>query len=340
MANCLIGLGANLGHRERSLQQALARLSDVSRVQVVAASSLRETIPVGGPAGQEPYLNAAATLTTDLSAVELLAALQNVERELGRERFIRWGARTLDLDLLLYDDLVLDAAGLVVPHPRMAVRRFVLGPAQEIAADWMHPTIGWTIAELFEHLDRSPAYIAFCGPPAVGKTALAEAAAGELGSRLLAELAIAADRTSPSPLFARQIELLDRRQQLLSAALAEPDERWLVSDFWLPQGLAYSAALLSPADAQLFAEYWDRQAPSMPAPRFTVALRAPVETLLERIMKSNVALTALDAERFRSIERAMRALAARPGWGPVLQVDARDPSQALIEIVAAAQATL
>ena len=100
----------------------------------------------------------------------LLAEFQKVEADLGRQRNEHWGPRTIDLDLLLYDDLTLADPDLVVPHPRMAWRRFVLEPAAEVAPEMLHPGTGWTIARLLDHLNQTPWYLAIAGPIGVGKS--------------------------------------------------------------------------------------------------------------------------------------------------------------------------
>jgi 2-amino-4-hydroxy-6-hydroxymethyldihydropteridine diphosphokinase len=132
-----IGLGSNLGDREGNLRAALARLTELGEVR---ASSFRETDPVG-VTDQPKFLNAAAELSTDLPARDLLDALLAIERDLGRDRAReeRWGPRTLDLDLLLYGDDVIDEPGLTVPHPRLAERRFVLEPLHELAPGLLLP---------------------------------------------------------------------------------------------------------------------------------------------------------------------------------------------------------
>jgi len=128
-----VGLGANLGDREATIRRAVELLAATPGIEVVAVSTLRETDPVGY-ADQPRFLNGVAALETDLGSRGLLERLLAVERELGRVRGRgpRFGPRTIDLDLLLYGDEVVDEPGLVVPHPRLADRRFVLEPLQEL----------------------------------------------------------------------------------------------------------------------------------------------------------------------------------------------------------------
>ena len=128
-----VGLGANLGDREATIRRALELLRAQPGISVVAVSSLRETDPVGF-ADQPRFLNGAAALETELAPRELLDRLLGVEGELGRVRGRgpRYGPRTIDLDLLLYGDEVVDEPGLAVPHPRLGERRFVLEPLHEL----------------------------------------------------------------------------------------------------------------------------------------------------------------------------------------------------------------
>jgi 2-amino-4-hydroxy-6-hydroxymethyldihydropteridine diphosphokinase len=141
-----VGLGANLGDREATIGAAVAALPGV-----VAVSRLRETEPVG-VVGQPPFLNGAVLLETDLPPRELLGRLLAIERELGRERRERWGPRTIDLDLLLYGDVVVDEPGLTVPHPRLHERRFALEPLAELDPALEVPGRGG-VRELLAELD-------------------------------------------------------------------------------------------------------------------------------------------------------------------------------------------
>jgi 2-amino-4-hydroxy-6-hydroxymethyldihydropteridine diphosphokinase len=145
-----IALGSNLGDRERTLHAALDALTP--SIQFLAASSFHETDPVGVDPGQPPFLNAAAIGRTTLDARALLETLLAVERQFGRVRPYEGAPRTLDLDLILYGNAVLDEPGLVVPHPRFRDRAFVLQPLLEIAPRWTDPVTGFTIAELEERL--------------------------------------------------------------------------------------------------------------------------------------------------------------------------------------------
>lgn len=128
MARVALGLGSNLNDRLTHLRRAVVALGAIGTL--VGSSSVYETAPVGGPA-QGPFLNAVGVIDTARSPETLLAEIRAVERVEGRERRLRWGPRTLDLDLLLYDRDVVDLPGLNIPHPRMLERRFVLVPLLE-----------------------------------------------------------------------------------------------------------------------------------------------------------------------------------------------------------------
>ena len=165
MERSWIGLGSNLGDREQQLAGALHALAATPGIEGVRTSRLYETDAVGPPP-QGPYLNAAAELEVELSARALLERLLQIESQAGRVRepaAPRWSARTLDLDLLLYGAHCIDEPGLVVPHPRLHEREFVLVPFEEIAAEVRHPRLRRSIGELAGALGRSEAVRLFSG---------------------------------------------------------------------------------------------------------------------------------------------------------------------------------
>lgn len=161
-----IGLGANLGDRAVAIRTAFASLGALPGTRLVAASDVIETDPVGPP-GQGPYLNAAARLETALPPADLLDHMLRIEREAGRDRTreARWGPRTLDLDLILYEELVLKQPGLTIPHPRMHERRFVLEPLAQIAGELVVPGFGVRVGELLDRLRRAESLASISSRP-------------------------------------------------------------------------------------------------------------------------------------------------------------------------------
>jgi 2-amino-4-hydroxy-6-hydroxymethyldihydropteridine diphosphokinase len=173
MPRALIGLGANLGDRHAQLDAALEALARDGQVRELARSAWRETAPIGGPSEQPAYLNGAALFETSLDPHALWRRMADIEASAGRVREVRWGARTLDLDLLLYDEQIIADATLSVPHPRLALRRFVLEPAAEIAATMMHPVLCRTLGEIAEHVKGTPPVAAMIGGTSAERRELA-----------------------------------------------------------------------------------------------------------------------------------------------------------------------
>ena len=149
MATAYVGLGSNLGDRMTMLQMAVRRLEPLGRVTEV--SSLYETEPVGY-LEQPPFLNAVVALDTALAPADLMDGLLGIERDLGRMRSFQNAPRTLDLDLLLVDDMILDTTELTLPHPRLLERAFVLVPLVELAPEMAHPVSGQSMREILGSL--------------------------------------------------------------------------------------------------------------------------------------------------------------------------------------------
>jgi 2-amino-4-hydroxy-6-hydroxymethyldihydropteridine diphosphokinase len=346
MPFCLIGLGANFGDRQATLSAAVARLRQQPAVQVVATSPWFETAPVGGPAGQAAYLNGALLVETALPPHSVLELLQQVECDLGRRRQERWGPRSIDLDLLLYDQLVLLSPTLVLPHPRMAWRRFVLRPAACIASEMVHPTIGWTISQLLEHLDAATPYIAITGPVGAGKTELAERLARHVAARLIHDpldtaLLEAFHADPASRAWPIELQFLRQRSELLRAGAPpwKDRSRLVVSDFWFRQSLAYARSRLATEQWEAFYDHWERADREVVQPKLIVVLDVPAVELRQRVFSRGRPFEGnIKVEQLERIRQAILDEAARPGMGPVLHLSNLTADAAFAELLAAVQA--
>lgn len=155
LVKCWISFGGNIGDVKATFNAALALLSLHCQIQLGRRSGIYRACAVGSQAGS-PFLNSVCELRTQLSPKGLLSVLQSVETQLGRVRDVRWGPRTLDLDLLSYGDQVVFEPDLVVPHPGLTYRRFVLDPLVEVDPDWSHPQFSETSGQLLGRLNRRP----------------------------------------------------------------------------------------------------------------------------------------------------------------------------------------
>lgn len=340
MATCLIALGANLGDRRATLDQAVVRLRACAEISGVAPSDWIATRPVGGPAGQDEFLNGAVRLETRLAPKSLLARLRDIERDLGRVPGARWSARTLDLDLLLYDRRVIDTPTLVVPHPRMSFRRFVLVPAVQVAADMVHPTSGWTLARLLTHLETAADFVAIAGPAGAGKTWLAKRLCARFHGRLLTQPKVSACVEDPAadwagPAYTTEIRFLEARTARLAA------ERWethsaaaalTVSDDWFDQGLVHACYRLRGESLNRFRAAWDAAVDRVVRPKLLIVLDVPAG---QPGGQNDAPEPGSDPAQLR---RAILEHARQPGHGPTLWLPGHDRDQCLQEAVAAIEA--
>lgn len=345
MPICLVGLGSNVGDRQQALDRAVGLLGRRPEIRLIAQSPWRQTEPIGGPPGQGAFLNGVVLLETSLGPEAVLALLQSIEGELGRQRGDRWGPRTIDLDLLLYDQVVLEAPGLTIPHPRMAFRRFVLEPAAEVAPAMLHPTTGWTVAQLLAHLNTALPYVAVTGPAGAGRRELARRIARKTDARLIAEPptpwwkgSAGADRSGDA--WRMEIELLCERARLLATDLPawRARDRLAISDFWLAQSLAYARVRLAPAENESFRRRWEELAPTAARPRLTVMLDGPTEWLVARVRaRGRLEESCVDGALIDRLREGMLELLRQPGQGPVLYLAHEGPVPVEDEVLAAVQ---
>lgn len=187
MTQCLISLGANLGDPRESIRSATKQLvsrlcDDASQARV---SSFYHTPPVGGPAGQPPFVNAVVFVETELDPWQTWSAVRQVENDLGRVRQTRWEARKIDVDILLFGDQRIWTPQLKIPHPRMCMRRFILGPACEVAGHILDPVSGLSIAELNAALAGQAAHIAVVANNSFPAISIVEEATRATGAQLV-----------------------------------------------------------------------------------------------------------------------------------------------------------
>ncbi|HEY0982496.1 2-amino-4-hydroxy-6-hydroxymethyldihydropteridine diphosphokinase [Schlesneria sp.] len=169
---CWISFGGNVGDVKATFDAALALLSLHRHIELGPRSGLYCSAPMGAQSGSE-FLNSICGLKTRLNARQLLCALQSVETQLGRVRDIYWGPRTLDLDLLSYGCSVIEETNLIVPHPALTYRRFVLDPLAEVAAEWRHPLHGETTREMLGRIQIRPLPVKLLDVPMEHMEALA-----------------------------------------------------------------------------------------------------------------------------------------------------------------------
>ncbi len=132
MVTCYLGIGSNLGDRRINIKSAVEKIGKLKEAQVIKLSKITETAPVGGPCGQGKFLNAVLKIRTNLSPLTLLKKLKQIEKSLGRKKTVRFGPRTIDLDILFFGGRIINTKNLKVPHPRISEREFVLRPLLEV----------------------------------------------------------------------------------------------------------------------------------------------------------------------------------------------------------------
>ena len=284
MTTALLGLGSNLGDRKATLDAALAEIDALPNVRVVRRSEWHRSRPVGGPPGQDEYLNGAAVVETTVPPLAFLELLQRIEQRHGRVPSERWAARALDIDLLLYGDEVIETPQLIVPHLRMAFRRFVLEPAAEAAPRLAHPIIGWPLERLLLHLNAAKNEFVLLSP--------SEALRSELTTKLSQHFAI---KAIDGPTFKTAEQLWPSSYATWIAV----DRAGTENEALVPNagGLRYAAAEFPKLTILLDA---DGDAPRAVKAQWSAIVRQPGRGPMLRLQLSDRA--AIEAEVFAAIE--------------------------------------
>jgi len=294
-----IGLGTNLGDREKYIKSALKLLKENGNIEVARVSNVIETEPLGS-ANQPKYLNAVAEIKTTLSAEDLHETLIGTESSLGRTRREKWSPRTIDLDLLLFGNHIINGPDLTVPHPQMHLRSFVLKGLCQLNAELLHPVIKESIKELatrlngcdFIHNPNLPQLISIAGIIGVGKTTLAERLSKLLGCKLLLE---PYDKNPFLPkVYAGKKELaLDSQLYFLTARTKQlnpdilPPGRITISDYFFDKELIYANLLLNRQQLVLYKKIYPQFVTKVVPPVLIIYMTDSPQKCLERIHKRN-----------------------------------------------------
>lgn len=294
-----IGLGSNLGDRDANIQKALRAVGDVDGVQVEKASSVIETESLVND-GQEEYLNAAAKLSCSISAEQLLGKLLAIEDALGRTREAKWAARTIDLDLLLYGSEVVDEQGLILPHPQMHLRSFVLRNLIDIDPQICHPVLDADVSQLAERLggndfvpaSDSPAIISIAGLIGVGKTTLGN----KLAELYDCDIVLEPYKENPflAKVYAGQVELaLDSQLFFLTERIKQlnvektKQSKICITDYVFQKELVYAEMQLDDIQLDLYKNIYNSMTSGQAQPCVVVYLTDTSQGCLAKIHKRN-----------------------------------------------------
>ncbi|MBN2589810.1 MAG: 2-amino-4-hydroxy-6-hydroxymethyldihydropteridine diphosphokinase [Sedimentisphaerales bacterium] len=295
-----IGLGSNLGNRRQYLDNALKMLSEASQVELGRVSDFIETAALGGKSQQPDYLNAVAEFKTSLEPEDLHKKLIEIENSLGRERKGKWASRTIDLDLLLFGDHVINTDKLTVPHKQMHLRSFVLKGLSQLNPELIHPVMEVSAGELLSRLNGCdfainpdvPQLISIAGNIGVGKTTLAKKLAEYFSCEILYE----PYDTNPflPEVYAGKNELsLDSQLYFLTRRVKQlsPDcllsNQVYVSDYIFDKELIYARALLDSKQLALYEDIYEPLSKNVCNPVLVIYMHDSAGGCLDRIHNRN-----------------------------------------------------
>jgi len=294
-----IGLGSNLGDREKYMQSALKMLTEAENIEVARVSEIIETAPLG-KMNQPPYLNTVAEIETTDSAEDLYKKLVDIEATLGRDKKEKWASRIIDLDLLLFGREIIDTPNLIVPHTQMHLRSFVLKGMCRLNPELVHPVLNESMNELAARLNGAdyvlnsnvPQLVSIAGIIGVGKTTLAEKLAKLLGGKLLLE-AYDTNPFMPEVYAGKKQFALDSQLYFLTTRTEQlnPDVlkagQIAVSDYVFDKELIYARRLLDARQLTLYERTYPLLASQVISPVLVIYLQDSPQRCLERIHSRN-----------------------------------------------------
>ncbi len=294
-----IGLGSNIDDRNAHINNAIEQLRGIEQTGEVHTSSITETNPLAGME-QPLYLNTVAEVSTTLSAEQLLQQLLRIENSLGRTRSGKWSPRTIDLDLLLFGNKVVNTSDLTVPHRQMHLRSFVLNGLCELDSHLMHPILNQTVKELAQRLNGRdfvlqkdiPQLVCLAGLIGVGKTTLAGELSGAFGCKIVLE-AYDTNPFMPEVYTGKKELALDSQLYFLSSRIEQLNKdslspgKVVISDYIFEKENIYAERLLDTEQQALYKRLSRHLAGSVAKPVLVIYLQDSVENCLERIHKRN-----------------------------------------------------
>jgi deoxyguanosine kinase len=299
MTVAYIGLGSNLGDRKGFIHKALKMLAETKNTEVAHVSDLIETAPLGG-ANQPAYLNAVAQIKTALTAENLHKTLLNIETSLCRTRVEKWSPRTIDLDILLFGDGIINSPDLIIPHPQMHLRSFVLKGLCQLDAELLHPVIREPMKELAERLNNMdfvlnpglPQLVNIAGIIGVGKTTLAKKLSELLSCKCVLE---PYDKNPFLPdVYAGKKELALNSQLFFLTSRVEQlncntlgNGQITISDYVFDKELIYAQLLLDTEQLDLYKRIYPPLSAEVTQPVLVIYLTDSMENCLERIHRRN-----------------------------------------------------